>query len=344
MIGHRSLAALLALLVVLAGCSETTTVTGTVTYRERIALPPDAVVEVVLEDISRADAAAEVLGRVVLTDPGQPPFAFELAVDRGLIDEARRYAVRARVTRGEELLFVTDQIYPVLTNGYGAGVDIVLVKAAGRSGAPRRGMFQYQADAALLTDCATARRLPVAMEADYLALERAYLAARPEPGAQVLITFEGRLAQRPAMEGDGTREYVVVEHFLGIWPGETCGNPGATEPLEDTYWKLTRLHDAPVKVFADQSEPHLVLRSATQQVAGSGGCNRFHGGYELDDDVLRFGPAGATMMSCPEGLDQEHAFLQALDGVRTWRIDGEHLEMFDEQGKLLLRFEARAMP
>jgi copper homeostasis protein (lipoprotein) len=205
-------------------------------------------------------------------------------------------------------------------------------------------MFQYYADAALLTDCATARRLPVAMEADYLALERAYLEARLEPGARVLITFEGRLAKRPAMEGEGTREFLVVERYLGIWPGETCGNPGATEVLENTYWKLTRLNDTPVRVFADQPEPYLVLRSVESQVAGSGGCNRFHGGYELDGDALTFGPAGATMMSCPAGQDQEHAFLQALDLVRNWRIDGQHLELVDQQGTVLLRFEARAMP
>ena len=328
----------------LAGCNKTATVTGTATYRERIALPPDAVVEVVLEDISLADAAAEVLARVVLERPGQPPFAFELNVDHGVLDESRRYAVRARITHGEQLLFVTDQVYPVLTGGYGTSADLLLVKVAGRMAILQRGIFQYYADAALLTDCATARRLPVAMEADYLALERAYLEARVEPGAQVLVTFEGRLAERPAMEGGGTREFVVVEHFHGIWPGETCGNPGVTEVLENTYWKLTRLNGVPVKTFADRREPHLVLRSTEKQLAGSGGCNRFHGGYELDGDALTFGPVVATMMSCPEGMDQEVALFQTLDRVRAWRIDGQHLEMVDENGKKLMRFEARAMP
>src|SRR3990172_1248087 len=36
-------------------------VTGTASYRERIALPPDAVFEATLEDVSRADAPAEVI-------------------------------------------------------------------------------------------------------------------------------------------------------------------------------------------------------------------------------------------------------------------------------------------
>jgi putative lipoprotein len=38
-------------------------VRGTVTYRERLALPPDAVFEATLEDVSRAYVPAEVLGR-----------------------------------------------------------------------------------------------------------------------------------------------------------------------------------------------------------------------------------------------------------------------------------------
>ncbi len=41
-------------------------ITGEATYRERIALPPDAVFKVVLEDISLADAPAKTMGSVHL--------------------------------------------------------------------------------------------------------------------------------------------------------------------------------------------------------------------------------------------------------------------------------------
>jgi len=50
------------------------TLQGTALYRERIALPPDAVFEAVLEDVSRADASALVLGRARLDPAGNPPF------------------------------------------------------------------------------------------------------------------------------------------------------------------------------------------------------------------------------------------------------------------------------
>lgn len=48
-------------------------VKGTATYRERIALTPDAVFEAMLEDVSRADAPAVVIGSVRIGKPGQVP-------------------------------------------------------------------------------------------------------------------------------------------------------------------------------------------------------------------------------------------------------------------------------
>ena len=56
-------------------------VTGTASYRERIALPPGAVFEAVLEDVSVADAPARELGRATVADPGNPPFAFDIGFD-----------------------------------------------------------------------------------------------------------------------------------------------------------------------------------------------------------------------------------------------------------------------
>jgi uncharacterized lipoprotein YbaY/heat shock protein HslJ len=337
-----SLSALAALTLITA-CSPSPTVEGTASYRERMALPPEAVLEVVLEDISLADAPAAVIASTTVDPAGQPPIAWSVAYDEARIDSARSYAVRARITAGDQLLFVTDQVYPVLTRGHGATVPLMLVRAAGDQ-ATMRGMYRYLADAAVFTDCATGRRLPVAIAEDHISLERAYLAQRPAPGAPVLVTFQGRIEQRPPMEGDGTVATVVIERFEGIWPGETCGNPGATEALENTYWKLTRLRGAPVVVHPDQREPHLVLRADGARLTGSGGCNGFQGGYVLDGASLSFGQAAATMMMCPEGMEQEQAFLQALAAVASWRIEGQHLELLDPGGAVVLRLEARAMP
>lgn len=206
------------------------------------------------------------------------------------------------------------------------------------------GMFVYLADAASITLCADGRRLPVAMEGDYLALERAYSAADAK-GQPRLVSLDGSIApRRTGEEGAAPKPALVVERFTGLWPRESCGQPLATSPLRNTYWKLTRLNGAPATVADRQREPHLVLHEKDARVAGSSGCNRVMGSFELDGDALRFGPLAGTRMACPgDGMAQERAFLDTLGRVAHWQVRGSHLELFDAQRKLLARFEAVAL-
>jgi copper homeostasis protein (lipoprotein) len=206
-----------------------------------------------------------------------------------------------------------------------------------------RGMYRYMADAALFEECVSGRRFQVAQEGDNLALERAYLDARREPGEPLLVSLQGRIAERPAMEGDAMVLTVVPERFLGVRPGETCGARRPTAKLENTYWKLTRLGNEPVLIGAMQREPHVVLHSADLRVAGFSGCNNINGSFKVDDDQISFGPMATTMLACVEGADTERAFLKALEGVSTWRVIGEHLDFLSSAGELVARFEARYM-
>ncbi len=61
-------------------------------------------------------------------------------------------------------------------------------------------MFTYMADAATIALCGS-ERLPVAMEADYKALEAAYLKERPQLGQAMLVRVEGRIEPRPSRRG-----------------------------------------------------------------------------------------------------------------------------------------------
>ena len=123
--------------VAMAGPAMAQSIHGTATYRERIALPPTAAFEATLEDVSRADAPADVLARTRLTSAGNPPIRFEIPVDLTRIRPDRRYIVRARILDGDRLMFTTDASYPVLTQGHGTTVAIMLRRAAsGVSGFP----------------------------------------------------------------------------------------------------------------------------------------------------------------------------------------------------------------
>ncbi|MDW5443393.1 YbaY family lipoprotein [Polaromonas sp. SM01] len=109
------------------------TVSGKASYLQRIAMPPEAVLTVRVEDVSRADTSARVLAET--REPfgrRQVPLAYTLQVPRATIDMRMRYALRATITVGAELLFTTTRHYPVLTQGAPKQVDLLLA-AVGRS-------------------------------------------------------------------------------------------------------------------------------------------------------------------------------------------------------------------
>ncbi|RWB75245.1 MAG: hypothetical protein EOQ50_13100 [Mesorhizobium sp.] len=83
-------------------------IAGEVTYRERIALPSDAVLVVELADVSLADAPAIVIAKRRIAPTGQVPIKFEIDFDPKAIQKGRTYALQARITVGEQLMFVTD--------------------------------------------------------------------------------------------------------------------------------------------------------------------------------------------------------------------------------------------
>lgn len=377
--------------------SQAEQVKGAATYLQRIALPPNAVFEAHVEDISRADARAESIGSVRISRPGNPPIRFAIDIDPQRINERHRYSVRATITVDGRLLFTTDQVYPVLTQGNGRDVELLLRQTGsarsestgpdfsmlgelpasfsgdlpcadcqalryrlnlftdqsfflstvytGRDGPvtydigswslssdrrtltlhggherplmfrvidqntlrkldmdgreiesalnyslPRmgqfeaiearltmRGMYRYLADAGTFTECLTRQRWPVAQKDDNAALEREYLKVRRAPGEELMVNVEGSVKLLPPMAGTGRRPILVVNRFIGVWPGETCGARFATSDLQNTYWKLTALNGKPVFVAEQQREPSLVLHSEKLRVTGSGGCNRMMG-------------------------------------------------------------------
>ena len=103
------------------------TVAGTVNYRHRMALPPDAVVDVSLQDTTLADAPAPVVGRTTIATRGaQVPIAFRIDYDPAGIDPSHRYTVRATITVDGRMLFTSPTAYPVLTHGAGSEAAIVV--------------------------------------------------------------------------------------------------------------------------------------------------------------------------------------------------------------------------
>jgi putative lipoprotein len=123
--------AMASLALMLAACQTTkaeptATVRGEASYRERIAVPPGTQMEVLLLDVSRADAPSQTIGSVTLSDIGQPPYPFEIAYRPDQIVSSHQYVVQARLTHEGRLLFTTDQAYPVITRGHPNEVQLML--------------------------------------------------------------------------------------------------------------------------------------------------------------------------------------------------------------------------
>jgi putative lipoprotein len=102
------------------------TVSGSADLTSFYEVPSDATFVAILEDVSQADVAAKELGRARLEPAGQPPFRFEIDYDRNLIDPRHSYTVRARLSSGERILLTSDTAYPVLTQGAGDKVHMLL--------------------------------------------------------------------------------------------------------------------------------------------------------------------------------------------------------------------------
>ncbi|OON68645.1 hypothetical protein B0919_12280 [Hymenobacter sp. CRA2] len=105
-------------------------VTGTVAYRERIGLPPNAVLTVQLQDVTKQDAAATVVAATTVPTNGrQVPLPFSLRYDTLRIDRTNTYAVQARIEADGKLLFTNDAAYPVITRGNPKRVQMTVRRA-----------------------------------------------------------------------------------------------------------------------------------------------------------------------------------------------------------------------
>src|SRR3546814_19334265 len=115
--------------------AERMIVRGSLTYRERIALPPGSVAEVTLQDVSRADAPSTILARQTIPLEGrQVPVPFALQVDRAQLHSGMRYSVRGVIRdTAARMLWTTDPAPAVATSP--SAVDFVMFRLV-RFGSP----------------------------------------------------------------------------------------------------------------------------------------------------------------------------------------------------------------
>lgn len=213
------------------------------------------------------------------------------------------------------------------------------------------GEFRYMADAASFKECLTQRSYPVAMKADYPALEKAYSETnKSQPGDPVVVSIDAQVMPHQSMEASqGDIDTVIVNRFIGIADGLKCERALSQASLVNTYWSLKTLDGQAVKTLEEGRQPHMVLQDMgdRKMISATAGCNRIRGSYQVNGDQITFDSNGMamTLMACPPPLDErEKTFTTMLNNARTWNIESQLLEFFDADGKTIALFEAVYLP
>lgn len=123
-------------------------ISGEVTYRERMALPPGSRARVWLEDVSKADTAAVLLAEQSIESAMTVPIPFRLSYDPAVIEPRHRYALRAEIRAADgRLLWVTTGFHGILgSNQPRQGLTLVLQSAA--RGAAEQAPVEARVEAA----------------------------------------------------------------------------------------------------------------------------------------------------------------------------------------------------
>jgi len=120
-----------------------------------------------------------------------------------------------------------------------------------------------------------------------------------------------------------------------------------SQALAGTRWRVTAIHNGQGAVASLVAGSTVTLAfDADGRASGSAGCNGFSAGYVQSGTQLRFQPAATARRMCPGDalMQQELAFLRALEGVATMRLEGARLELRTGSGALALALERDDKP
>lgn len=117
---------------VTAADSNLGSISGTVAYRERIALPPDATVTVTIQDV-RPEAPV-TLAETTFVPNRQVPIPFLLSYSKSAVVPSHDYVVRATISMDGRPRFTSKAAYPVITKGHADRVTMLLIGVETQSG------------------------------------------------------------------------------------------------------------------------------------------------------------------------------------------------------------------
>ena len=115
---------------------------------------------------------------------------------------------------------------------------------------------------------------------------------------------------------------------------ETASN---NQVLKNTKWELKSLNKKDIK----KVEKVAIINFEKENKAfGNLGCNSFFGKVDIKPNNINISKVGSTMMMCSD-MSVERDYMEVLNTVTTYKIDGNSLIFFDKNNKEIARFIKR---
>lgn len=123
-------------------------------------------------------------------------------------------------------------------------------------------------------------------------------------------------------------------HLLAMLLATSLGCQRSTPSALAGDWTLVELGGEPAPPGAGNRAATLRFQADSGRATGFAGCNRLGASYAVSDESLRFGAALLTRMACPEGMDLERKFTDALTATTRYQVTGTELILSGVSGPL----------
>ena len=125
------------------------------------------------------------------------------------------------------------------------------------------------------------------------------------------------------------RAAIVATACVSALAAAACANSAPRADLSGTSWAVESVVGQPV------SGP--TIEFAQDRISGTGGCNRFFGGYTAEDGRISFSAIGATRMACePDIMAREDHFFGALNSAQNYSREGGRLTLTSAEGQAIV--------
>ena len=346
----------------IANAAMAQSIQGTATYRERMALPPSAVFEATLEDVSRVDAPAETIARTRVESPGNPPIKFAIAYNPDKILTDRRYVVRARILLDDKILFTTDTAAPVLTHGGSTGVSIMLRRVGEVQPTPTKPTGNNPLERTYWKAIELVGKPTPAQDAKreaHLVFQEGRLSGSdgcnrvtgtyqlkgdavtfgPLAGTRMACINEAAEVERAFHEAmKSATRLTVASDRLELF--DAAGNrvaafaagaaqasaPSNSSSLAGTSWQLVNFQGSDgTTLTPDDRSKYTIEFSADGQLTARVDCNRGRGTWKsAGTNQVEFGPLALTRAQCPAGSLHDQIVKQ-WGYIRSYMIKDGHL-------------------